>query len=107
LEHVFNTEAGIPLHRFLLDLRLALALARLGDNVRLNDLALNLGFATHSHFSAVFRRRVGETPRAVRQTLRVGVVVPEVFGPPPGAQVGCFSAWIRMLRLDGDSFAIP
>jgi AraC-like DNA-binding protein len=73
LAHVFRAEAGMPLHRWLLHLRLAVALERLADgDAHLSALALDLGFATHSHFSAAFRRWCGVTPAAARATLAAG-----------------------------------
>jgi AraC-like DNA-binding protein len=71
LAHVFRAEAGMPLHRWLLHLRLAVALERLADgDAHLSALALDLGFATHSHFSAAFRRWCGVTPAQARDVVR-------------------------------------
>lgn len=70
LAHVFRAETGLPPHRYLLHLRLAIALERLGaSDARLSALALDLGFATHSHFSAAFRRWCGMSPAAARRLL--------------------------------------
>jgi AraC family transcriptional regulator len=56
--------------RYLLRLRLALALDRLAQGeADLARLAVQLGFAHHSHFSARFRSVFGTTPTAVRNTL--------------------------------------
>lgn len=70
LAHVFRAEMGMPLHQYLLHLRLAVALERLADgDAHLSALALDLGFATHSHFSAAFRKWYGASPAAVRRAL--------------------------------------
>jgi AraC-like DNA-binding protein len=70
LAHVFRSEMGVSIHRYLLQLRLALALERLAEGeTSLSAVALDLGFSTHSHFSALFRRAFGVTPREVRSVL--------------------------------------
>lgn len=70
LARVFRAQVGMPMHRYLVHLRLALALEQLGDGENnLSALALRLGFATHSHFSSAFRRTFGRTPQQVRETL--------------------------------------
>jgi AraC-like DNA-binding protein len=35
----------------------------------MSALALDLGFSSHSHFSAVFKRTYGRSPSAFRQSL--------------------------------------
>jgi len=48
-------------------LRLRVAIERLRDQCPdLTDLALELGFSSHSHFTAVFRKHLGATPSEVR-----------------------------------------
>lgn len=66
----FRAELGTSMHRYRLQLRLVLALERLaGGEGDLAALAVDLGFAHHSHFSASFRRVFGQTPARVRATL--------------------------------------
>jgi AraC-like DNA-binding protein len=63
----FRARTGQTLTRYRDDVRLRLALDRLRDPaVDLTDLALDLGYASHSHFTARFRRRFGIVPSAVR-----------------------------------------
>ncbi|HZM26212.1 MAG TPA: AraC family transcriptional regulator [Gemmatimonadales bacterium] len=63
LTRVFHATTGMPIHRYLRDLRLALALEQLGSaRGRLSEVAVRSGFATHSHFSTAFRRAFGVTP---------------------------------------------
>ncbi len=61
---------GVSLHRYLMQLRLARALVELPHAEDLAALALALGFSSHSHFSAAFRRAFGCTPSQFRQTAR-------------------------------------
>jgi len=59
----FRRATGGSLHRHLTDLRLAAALEKLpAYRERLTDLALDLGFSSHSHFTQAFRSRYGCTP---------------------------------------------
>jgi AraC-like DNA-binding protein len=67
---IFKAQTGTTLHAYRLDLRLRLALERLEARPRsCSVLAHELGFSSHSHFTAVFRRRLGWTPSAARQLL--------------------------------------
>lgn len=72
LARLFQQRTGIPVHRYLTLLRLRAALDQLAAGVdNLTALALELGFSSHSHFAAAFRREFGRTPSDVRrQTLR-------------------------------------
>lgn len=70
LARTFRAQVGVSLHQYLLRLRLGLALEHLAAGERnLSALAVSLGFATHSHFSAAFRNAYGASPGAVRATL--------------------------------------
>lgn len=62
LTQVFRQVEGVPLYRYQLGLRLARALDLLGEYDDLTTLALDLGFSSHSHFSAAFRQSYGRSP---------------------------------------------
>lgn len=65
---VFRRETGLSIHRYLERLRLREALASLLESdVDLTRLALRLGYSSHSHFTAAFRREFGVTPSAARR----------------------------------------
>jgi AraC family transcriptional regulator len=68
LTQVFQQVEGMPLYRYQLRLRLARALDLLAEYDDLTDLSLDLGFSSHSHFSAAFRAAYGRTPSEFRQT---------------------------------------
>jgi AraC family transcriptional regulator len=73
LAHVFNREAGISVHRYAVRSRLAGALgAVLDSKADLTSIALDSGFASHSHFTARFRAFFGVTPDALRRSARRG-----------------------------------
>ena len=70
LARQFRAITGESIARYLLRLRLALALEHLAQGeTDLGRLAVELGFAHHSHFSARFRSVFGITPTAVRNNL--------------------------------------
>lgn len=70
LARLFRRHVGLGLHAFRTELRLALALDALRDGARdLARLAVELGFAHHSHFSAVLARRLHAAPSRLRTIL--------------------------------------
>lgn len=69
LTDVFRRVEGIPLHGYLTQLRLARALVELEHADDLTTLALGLGFSSHSHFTAAFRRAFGCTPSQFRKSM--------------------------------------
>jgi len=68
LTQVFQQVEGVPLYRYQLRLRLARALDLLGQYDDLTALALDLGFSSHSHFSASFRQIYGRSPSEFRRS---------------------------------------
>ena len=62
LTQAFQRVEGIPLYRYQLRLRLARALDLIAERDDLAGLAQDLGFSSHSHFSAAFRQAFGRTP---------------------------------------------
>lgn len=66
LTQVFQQVEGLPLYRYQLRLRLARALDLLGQYDDLTALSLDLGFSSHSHFSAAFREAYGRSPSEFR-----------------------------------------
>jgi AraC-like DNA-binding protein len=70
LTNVFCRSEGVPVHRYLTQLRLAQALLELPRATDLTALALDVGFGNHSHFTATFRRAFGCTPSAFRGATR-------------------------------------
>lgn len=68
LTQVFKRVEGVPLYRYQLRLRLARALDLIGQYDDLSALSLDLGFSSHSHFSAAFRQAYGRSPTAFRRS---------------------------------------
>jgi AraC-like DNA-binding protein len=71
LTQVFQQVEGLPLYQYQLRLRLARALDRLAHYDDLITLALDLGFSSHSHFSAAFRQAYGRTPAEFQRSLHI------------------------------------
>ena len=68
LTQVFQRVEGVPLYRYQLRLRLARALDLIDQYEDLSALSFDLGFSSHSHFSAAFRQAYGQSPTAFRQS---------------------------------------
>jgi AraC family transcriptional regulator len=68
LTQVFQQVEGLPLYRYQLRLRLARALDLLAQYDDLTALSLDLGFSSHSHFSAAFREAYGRSPSEFKQS---------------------------------------
>jgi AraC-like DNA-binding protein len=71
LTQVFAQVEGVPLYRYQLRLRLARALDLLGSYDDLSALGLELGFSSHSHFTATFRQTYGRTPAQFQRSANL------------------------------------
>jgi AraC family transcriptional regulator len=68
LTRMFKRSFGVPLHHYIVHRRIERAKALLrGRSHTIAEVAWACGFATHSHFSAVFKARTGVTPGAYRR----------------------------------------
>ncbi len=64
---VFRRTTGRTLHQYRTALRLRIALDRIGDpGIDLAGLSLELGYSSHSHFTAAFRKEFGVSPSKIR-----------------------------------------
>jgi AraC-like DNA-binding protein len=70
LTQVFQQVEAMPLYRYHLRLRLARGLDLLGRYDNLTTLGMDLGFSSHSHFSASFKQVYGRTPAEFRRSIR-------------------------------------
>ncbi|MGH9442713.1 MAG: helix-turn-helix transcriptional regulator [Thermoanaerobaculia bacterium] len=65
----FKQETGRPLRSYVTSLRLRASLERVPNpSADLTDVALDLGFPSHSYFTECFRREFGITPTTLRRT---------------------------------------
>lgn len=70
LARVFRAEVGLSIHAYQLRARLLRAIDLLLDtHLELAAIAHDLGFANHSHFTAVFRRMIGVAPSEFRARI--------------------------------------
>jgi AraC-like DNA-binding protein len=68
LARLFREIAGMPVHRYHLNARLSAALDEVLASTRdITEIGIGLGFSSHSHFTATFRRAFGVTPSALRR----------------------------------------
>lgn len=69
LSREFKRYVGEPLHQFVIKNRLYQSLDRIADRgISISDIAHDLGFSHHSHFTMSFTRLFGCTPRSFRGT---------------------------------------
>ncbi|MET0807652.1 MAG: AraC family transcriptional regulator [Pseudoxanthomonas sp.] len=68
LTQAFQQVEGLPLYRYQLRLRLARALDLVASCDDMSALALDLGFSSHSHFTAAFKQAYGRSPSQFRQS---------------------------------------
>jgi AraC family transcriptional regulator len=88
LTDAFRRVEGIPLYRYHLRMRLALALSLLAETIDLTTLAMDLGFASHSHFSASFKRNYGLTPSEFQKSaLGTGQLIESGTDDPSAARL--------------------
>jgi len=71
LTQLFRQLEGMPLYRYQLRLRLACALDMLSRYDDLTRLSLDLGFSSHSHFTAAFRQAYGRTPAEFQRSVHL------------------------------------
>jgi AraC-like DNA-binding protein len=84
LARAFRRATGHSLHAFQARLRLRDALDRLAQgDAPAGRVALDLGFCSHSHFSAAFGREYGVAPSGMRSGLR-GAVASTAGAPRAG-----------------------
>jgi AraC family transcriptional regulator len=69
LTDVFRRVEGIPLYRYHIRLRLVRALTVLADCTSVEALAFDLGFHSHSHFSAAFKQTFRLTPSEFKRSI--------------------------------------
>lgn len=66
---LFRRLTGFTIHHYLEQMRLRTALEYVTqDDTDLTDLALSLGFSSHSHFAQMFKRTFGVPPSNLRRT---------------------------------------
>ena len=66
LSHVFRWQTGVSIHQYLNQIRLRTALEMISDGcLNLTQLAVDLGYSHHSHFSLAFRKSFGAPPSQI------------------------------------------
>jgi AraC-like DNA-binding protein len=66
----FKAETGIPPKQFILQCKIEAARKRLVDgHESIGQIAMDMGFSSSQHFATVFKRLLGESPRACRKAV--------------------------------------
>jgi AraC-like DNA-binding protein len=98
----FEAVFGVTPHQFRIHARLDLAKQLLGKGRHsVTDVCMEVGFSSLGSFSALFTRRVGETPSAYQRRVRAIVQVP---ARAADLTPGCLSL---MARLPASAFLAP
>lgn len=71
LARTFRRVFGVSMGQYREELRMRAAIARL-DGTKLTDVALDLGYSSHAHFTYRFRKAFGVAPAAARALLAGG-----------------------------------
>jgi AraC family transcriptional regulator len=66
----FRRHCGMTITDYRTQLRVRSSLERIGAGEKLVDVAMDLGFSSHSHFTATFRHIFGRSPAEFRSTVR-------------------------------------
>jgi len=67
---VFRAHTGLSLHQYRVQHRLRASIERVASRESLSTVAADLGFASHAHYTSVFRRQWRTTPSKLR--LQIG-----------------------------------
>lgn len=70
LSHKFKDETGMTLEAYIRKEKVAEAKLLLESNIPLSTIAQMLGFSSQSHFTQVFKKETGITPRQLRELNR-------------------------------------
>lgn len=68
---MFKGALGVPPHAYITNVRMERAKRLLAaSNLSLREIATTVGYQTQAHFTGVFHKQVGTTPRAYRLSSR-------------------------------------
>lgn len=99
----FQSVFGVTPHQFRIASRLEQARVLLAKGHHsVTDVCMEVGFSSLGSFSALFARRVGESPSAYQRRMRVLVQVPGKL--PPALVPGCLSLLAHLPRGAFSSF---
>ncbi|AQS57791.1 AraC family transcriptional regulator [Desulforamulus ferrireducens] len=66
----FKNQTGQTPHEFLMNIRIEKAKELMSKDLNITDICLQCGFNNHSHFTTVFKKKVGLTPTQYRKVLQ-------------------------------------
>ncbi|MFG5604409.1 helix-turn-helix domain-containing protein, partial [Enterococcus faecalis] len=69
LRTAFKKEMNISIHNYILRRKISEAKVMLKSNYPINDISLLLGFSDTSHFTKVFKKITGTTPKKYQMSV--------------------------------------
>ncbi|WPU93633.1 AraC family transcriptional regulator [Mucilaginibacter sabulilitoris] len=74
ISEYFKKQTGENLQQFIINYKLSLAETRLRySNMRLNEIAFELGFTDESHLTKTFKKYKGESPAQFKKNIRANI----------------------------------
>lgn len=73
--HLFTQQFGVSPYQYLLNIRMSQAKYLLSEtNMRINDIADNIGYDDPFYFSRIFKKHVGVSPSAYRNKFQLEII---------------------------------
>ena len=71
LSHIFKDETGLSPMQYVINRRIGQAQSLLIDtNIKISEIEESLGFSSSCHFSALFKKHVGVSPKGYREIIK-------------------------------------
>ena len=100
LARIFPIHTGFSIHSYQEQIRLRVSLELLRESpFEISDVATQLGFSNHSHFSTVFRRRFGISPSQFAKSRSRGLARSFIDSLDQSFMLGASSKCKRSQRL--------
>ena len=80
LKRTFDKYAGISVHKYLVKLKIKVAMELLQDGESVFTVSEKLGFNSQSYFSKAFKRETGKSPSELKQKVMATAILWRTYG---------------------------